>query len=95
MKTAWLSFVDEDTHKNAGIVLASYEGTFNLSHIAEKCYELGCNPGGQVLAHEIPSNLDSVNDPDLVNWIKTAERFRLYQREELPFRCVNAVGERR
>ncbi len=47
----WLSFADPDLPKGSqflGVVITNAVG---VAHAMQKCWDLGCNPGGQVMAY--------------------------------------------
>ncbi len=50
----WISFADDDRGGFLGVVITETHG---VGTAAEKCWELGINPGGQMVAWEIPPEM--------------------------------------
>lgn len=53
MPLMWLSFVKDDKFAGVAIVEAN-----DVADASRKCWQLGCNPGGQVLSFEIPEDAE-------------------------------------
>lgn len=65
----WLSFVDDEKHLGCAVVQAETEiDAISHSHM------LGCNPGGEVMALEIPVG-DSYKVKDHLNSLKSSQEW--------------------